>query len=93
MLYSFEFADVIEAWPALLAGAANTLWLSGVSIALGVVVASIGAAAKTLGRSRVRFFIDCYIELIRTPRFSFKSFSFFSDYRLSASRCPRIPRQ
>ncbi|KQY72479.1 ABC transporter permease [Ensifer sp. Root142] len=77
MLYSFEFADVIEAWPALLAGAANTLWLSGVSIALGVVVASIGAAAKTLGRSRVRFFIDCYIELIRNTPFLVQVFLIF----------------
>jgi polar amino acid transport system permease protein len=77
MLYSFEFGDVIEAWPALVAGAANTIWLSGISIILGVVVAVLGATAKTLGGRTTRFFIDCYIEVIRNTPFLVQVFVIF----------------
>ncbi|THK34107.1 amino acid ABC transporter permease [Ensifer sp. MPMI2T] len=77
MLYSFEFGDVIEAWPALVSGAANTLWLSAVSVLLGVVVAASGATAKTLGSRAVRFLVDCYIELIRNTPFLVQVFLIF----------------
>lgn len=77
MLYSFEFDDVLEAWPALALGAANTLWLSAASVVIGVIVAMAGAAAKTLSGKMVRFAVDCYIELIRNTPFLVQVFLIF----------------
>lgn len=77
MLYSFEFGEVIKAWPALVAGAASTVWLSAVSIVLGTVVAILGATAKTLGGRVIRFIIDCYIEVIRNTPFLVQVFVIF----------------
>ncbi len=77
MLYSFEFGEVIKAWPALVAGAASTVWLSAVSIVLGTVVAILGATAKTLGGRIIRFVIDCYIEVIRNTPFLVQVFVIF----------------
>ena len=77
MLYQFEFNDVLAAWPELLHGTINTLWLSAVSVILGLIVAVAGAMVKTLGGKPVRFVVDCYIEVIRNTPFLVQVFVIF----------------
>ena len=61
MTYEFDFADVFAAWPELAQGALNTLVLSGVAMAIGMVVAVAGALGKTSGPKWLRVVIDAYI--------------------------------
>ncbi|MEW9305143.1 amino acid ABC transporter permease [Labrys neptuniae] len=77
MSYEFEFADVFAYWPELAAGALHTLILSGLAMAIGMVVAIIGALAKTSGPPPLRYVIDAYIELIRNTPFLIQVFVIF----------------
>lgn len=77
MSYEFDFVDVFAAWPELLRGAANTLWLSGVAMVIGLVIAILGALGKTSGPKPLRFVIDAYIELIRNTPFLIQIFVIF----------------
>ena len=77
MTYEFDFADVFAAWPELVQGALNTLVLSGVAMAIGMVVAVAGALGKTSGPKWLRVVIDAYIELIRNTPFLIQIFMIF----------------
>lgn len=77
MNYEFEFADVFAYWPELAAGALHTLVLSGLAMAIGMVVAVIGALAKTSGPTWLRHVVDAYIELIRNTPFLIQVFMIF----------------
>ena len=77
MSYEFDFADVFAAWPELVHGALNTLVLSGVAMAIGMVVAVAGALGKTSGPRWLAVIIDAYIELIRNTPFLIQIFMIF----------------
>jgi len=75
--YEFEFADVFANWPELATGALHTLVLSGLAMAIGMVVAVLGALAKTSGPRWLRLVVDAYIELIRNTPFLIQVFVIF----------------
>lgn len=77
MTYAFEFGQVFAAWDELLAGALRTLWLSAAAMAIGMVVAVLGALGKTGGPRPLRWLIDAYIELIRNTPFLIQIFMVF----------------
>ena len=74
MTYEFDFADVFAAWPELLQGLINTLVLSALAMAIGMVVSVAGALGKTSGPRWLGWFIDQYIELIRNTPFLIQIF-------------------
>ena len=77
MSYEFDFADVFAAWPELLQGMVNSLVLSALAMAIGMVVAVGGALGKTSGPVLLRRAIDGYIELIRNTPFLVQIFLIF----------------
>jgi polar amino acid transport system permease protein len=77
MSYEFDFADVFAAWPELLQGLVNSLVLSALAMAIGMVVSVAGALGKTSGPGWLRRIIDEYIELIRNTPFLVQLFFFF----------------
>ncbi|MBY0610581.1 MAG: amino acid ABC transporter permease [Beijerinckiaceae bacterium] len=77
MLYQFEFADVFAYWPELAAGALRTLVLSMAAMAIGMVVAVLGALGKTSGPRWLAMLLDAYIELIRNTPFLVQIFVIF----------------
>jgi polar amino acid transport system permease protein len=77
MSYEFDFADVFAAWPELLQGLVNSLVLSALAMAIGMVVALAGALGTTSGPKPVRWAIHGYIELIRNTPFLIQIFLIF----------------
>ncbi len=77
MIYQFEFRSVFEAWPELAFGALNTLILSGVAMAIGLVIAVLGALAQSSGPIWLRFPVKAYIELIRNTPFPIQLFMIY----------------
>jgi len=77
MSYEFDFADVFAAWPELLQGVLNSLVLSALAMALGMVMAVAGALGKTNGSRPLRIAIDAYIEIIRNTPFLIQIFLIF----------------
>jgi len=75
--YSFQFADVLAAWPLLLKGTWTTVQLSLIATLLGLLVAIACAWGKTSGPGWVRFLVNAYIELIRNTPFLVQLFFFF----------------
>jgi polar amino acid transport system permease protein len=77
MNYEFQFSAVFESWDELAQGAFNTLTLSGMAMAIGMVVAILGALGKTSGPPWVRACVNAYIELIRNTPFLVQLFMIF----------------
>lgn len=77
MNYSFQFADVLAAWPLLLKGTWITVQLSMLAMALGLALAILCAWGKTAGPRPLRWVIQAYIELIRNTPFLVQLFFFF----------------
>lgn len=77
MSYEFDFTDVFAAWPELLQGMLNSLVLSAMAMAIGMLVAVGGALGKTSGPRPLRLAIDGYIELIRNTPFLVQIFLIF----------------
>ena len=77
MHYTFQFADVLAAWPLLLKGTWTTVQLSLLATALGLIVAIACAWGKTAGPRPLRWLIQAYIELIRNTPFLVQLFFFF----------------
>ena len=68
MNYTFRFRDVFAAWDQLQDGLILTLWLSGVTVVLGVVIGTACAAAAVYGPRALRLAVASYVEVIRnTP--------------------------
>jgi polar amino acid transport system permease protein len=66
--YHFQFRDVFAAWDQLQEGLLLTLWLSGVTMALGLALGAACAAAMTYGPRALRLAVTSYVEIIRnTP--------------------------
>ena len=77
MSYVFQFGDVFNAWPELLLGAWLTIRLSGMAMALGLLVAVLCALGKTQGPRPVRWLVDVYVEVIRNTPFLVQIFLIF----------------
>ena len=77
MNYIFDFGAVCAAWDELLEGAWLTIQLSAAAMAIGLVVAILGALGKTAGPKPVRWLIDAYIEIIRNTPFLVQIFIIF----------------
>ena len=77
MNYTFQFDQVLAAWPQLLQGTWVTIQLSFLAMAIGLVVAIVCAWGKTSGPTWLRFVINAYIELIRNTPFLVQLFFFF----------------
>ena len=77
MNYKFDFGAVFAAWDELLEGAWLTIQLSAAAMAIGLVVAILGALGKTAGPKPVRWLIDAYIEIIRNTPFLVQIFIIF----------------
>ena len=77
MNYTFQFDQVLAAWPQLLQGTWVTIQLSFLAMAIGLVVAIACAWGKTSGPAPLRFAINAYIELIRNTPFLVQLFFFF----------------
>jgi polar amino acid transport system permease protein len=75
--YTFDFGAVFAAWDELLEGAWLTIQLSAAAMAIGLIVAILGALGKTAGPKPVRWLIDAYIELIRNTPFLVQIFIIF----------------
>lgn len=75
--YSFQFADVLAAWPQLLKGTWITVQLSLLATMLGLLVAVLCAWGKTSGPKPLRWVVQVYIELIRNTPFLVQLFFFF----------------
>lgn len=68
MNYNFRFRDVFSAWDILQEGLLLTLWLSAVTILVGLVIGTAAAAAMTYGPRWLRLAVTSYVEVIRnTP--------------------------
>jgi polar amino acid transport system permease protein len=68
MSYTFQFRDVFASWQFLLQGLATTLYLSTVTMLLGLAIGVGGAAARLYGGPVLKSFIVTYVEVIRnTP--------------------------
>ncbi|WP_425403119.1 amino acid ABC transporter permease [Hwanghaeella sp.] len=68
MSYDFSFGPVFRNFDLLLEGAFLTIQLSAVTIALGLIIGSLGAVVKVWGPKPARIAITCYVDFIRnTP--------------------------
>jgi polar amino acid transport system permease protein len=68
MTYTFQFRDVFASWPFLMQGLATTLYLSVVTMVLGLAIGVAGAAARLYGGPVLRAIVGTYVEVIRnTP--------------------------
>jgi polar amino acid transport system permease protein len=74
---TFNFSSVFAAYDQLLLGAGLTLRLTVQAIVLGMIVAIIGARAKTSGPRWVRSSVSAYVEAIRNTPFLLQLYFFF----------------
>jgi polar amino acid transport system permease protein len=65
---TFEFSGTLSRWPDFAWGAVTTVWLSLLSMALGLALGALGAAAGLSRHRSVRTLPEIYAEVIRnTP--------------------------
>lgn len=68
MSYIFDFSFLQEYWPNVVDGIIKTLYLSVVSMVLGLVIGSLTAVGRSYGPRAVRVMAVVYVELVRnTP--------------------------
>ena len=68
MTYTFQFAALTPYWGLIAEGALQTLKLSAISIAIGLLIGVAGAAARTSHVGAARTIATVYVEAIRnTP--------------------------
>ncbi len=77
MDYTFHFGVVWDAWPELLDGAIFTVWLSAASMAISLVIAILGALARTSGPRWLKALVGAYVELVRNTPFLVQVFLIF----------------
>jgi polar amino acid transport system permease protein len=64
----FDFSGTFARWPDLAWGAATTIWLSVLAMALGLLLGTLGAAARLSRHRAMRLLPTLYVETIRnTP--------------------------
>ncbi len=71
------FQDVISRWPMILNGIALTLVLSFVAIGLGIVLATLLTALRSLAGAWAGYIVDAYVELMRNTPFLVQLFMIF----------------
>ena len=69
MSYTFQFGDVFAQFDTLLWGAWLTLWLSAVSMVIGLALAVMLAVLLLNGRRAARYAIRVYVSIIRNTPF------------------------
>lgn len=68
MSYIFDFSFLQEYWPNVVDGIIKTLYLSVVSMVLGLVIGSLTAVGRSYGPRAVRVVAVVYVEVVRnTP--------------------------
>lgn len=68
MSYTFQFRDVFAAWEVILQGVWMTLYLSAVTMVLGLLIGVLCAAGRVYGPRSVKWLVGSYVETIRnTP--------------------------
>ncbi len=68
MSYTFRFRDVFASWEFILQGVSMTLYLSAVTMVLGLAIGVSGAAGRLYGPRFLRLLVGTYVESIRnTP--------------------------
>lgn len=77
MTYKFDFTPIFQAWPQLLAGLGQTIWLSTAAMVLGMMLALLGAMGKTATSRFVRLPITAYVEIIRNTPFPIQLFMIY----------------
>lgn len=77
MNYQFQFDAIYASWPLLLEGTLQTIRLSVSAMAVGLLIAIVGAWGKTSGIAALRWMINAYIEIIRNTPFLVQLFFFF----------------
>ncbi|GHD05168.1 amino acid ABC transporter permease [Tianweitania populi] len=77
MQHTFDFAPVLDAWPALLQGALQTLKISGISMALGLCLGIIFMLMRMSPVKAVSAVALAYIEVIRNTPFLVQVFFIF----------------
>ena len=66
--YTFQFRDVFAAWPFLLQGLVTTIYISLVTMVLGLLIGIGGAVARLNGPKWLQVAAASYVEVIRnTP--------------------------
>ena len=77
MDYVFHFGDIWAARDELISGTLLTLRLSAIAMVLSLIVAVIGAFARTAGPAWLRTLVAAYVELIRNTPFLVQLFMIF----------------
>lgn len=77
MQYTFDLAPVLAAWPLLLSGAIQTLKISAISMALGLILGIIFMLMRMSSIRPVSALALGYIELIRNTPFLVQVFFIF----------------
>ncbi|WP_312794879.1 amino acid ABC transporter permease [Tianweitania sp.] len=77
MQHTFDFAPVLDAWPALLQGALQTLKISGISMALGLCLGIVFMLMRMSPIKAVSAVALAYIEVIRNTPFLVQVFFIF----------------
>src|SRR6478735_3955966 len=73
----FDFSSVFAAFDQLMVGSALTLQLTVQAVILGMIVAIVGAWAKTSGPSWAKAVVNVYVEVIRNTPFLLQLYFFF----------------
>lgn len=71
------FQDVISRWPMILNGVMLTIILSFVAIGLGLVLATLMTAMRSLAGAWAGYVVDAYVELMRNTPFLVQLFMIF----------------
>ncbi|MGO4670263.1 amino acid ABC transporter permease [Bosea sp. 2RAB26] len=77
MNYALDFGPVLAAWPELAKGALQTLKLSGISIALGLVMGVALMLMRASSWAALKGFALGYIEIVRNTPFLVQVFFIF----------------
>jgi His/Glu/Gln/Arg/opine family amino acid ABC transporter permease subunit len=78
MIHSFNFRVILEYLPTYLAGLWSTVWISGVSLALALLIGIVACVSRLSGVRWLSFLASCYIESIRsTPLLAQLYFLYF----------------
>ena len=77
MNYTFHFGDMWTARAEFLSGALLTLRLSATAMVLSLLVAVVGALARTSGPRPIRAVVAAYVEVVRNTPFLVQIFMLF----------------
>ena len=77
MNYIFHFGDMWNARGEFVEGALMTLRLSGLAMVASLVIAILGALARTSGPKPLRMLVAAYVEIIRNTPFLVQIFIIF----------------